>query len=60
MPSAVDNTRAAYHALVDKVETALRTQIGDAVRLRATRTDVLNFSAAASHVCYSESSLDNI
>jgi hypothetical protein len=53
MAAAIANTRSAYHQLVDRVETALRTQIGDEARLRATRGDVLNFMAAANQVgCY--------
>lgn len=38
----VDNIRAAYHLLEERVVTALRTQLGDAARLANVRSQALS------------------
>lgn len=48
--SPADNIRAAYHTLNGRVTTALRTQLGDAIRLQETRTQALALLEAAEHV----------
>lgn len=50
-PSApVNNLRSAYAELLRRVNVALRTQVGDAPRLRAVRAQALALRAAAEEV----------
>ena len=51
MADPLNNIWAAYHALQDLVVTALRTQIGDAPRLKIARDQVTALSVAAEQVC---------
>ena len=44
------NIRAAYFDLERRVQVALRTQLGDATRLRAVRSEALALRAAADQV----------
>lgn len=46
----LDNLRAAFHALVLRVETAVRTQVGDAERLQQSRSQCLSLSRAVEQV----------
>jgi hypothetical protein len=46
-PEQLDNIRDAYEALCDKVNTVLRTQMGDAHRLGIQRSEVLALLHAA-------------
>ena len=46
----LDNLRAAYHVLTDRVNRALRTQIGDTQRLQEQKAEVLDFLASAAQV----------
>lgn len=46
----LDNIRAAYHVLSNRVNRALRTQIGDRQRLQEQRGEVLAFLASATQV----------
>jgi hypothetical protein len=39
-----DNLRRAYHVTEDEVNTALRTQLGDAAQLNLTRGKVLRLA----------------
>ncbi len=47
----LDNIRAAYSELLQRVNVALRTQVGDAVRLQESRSQVLALGRAADQVC---------
>lgn len=53
MADALNNIRSAYHVLTNRVETALRTQVGDSARLGLARTEVLSLAAAAEQVRFS-------
>lgn len=48
--SPVDNLRAAYGVLHERVIRALRTQVGDAARLEESRSQALSFIQAAAPV----------
>jgi hypothetical protein len=50
MDAQLDNLRAAYKVLEDRVIRALRTQLGDSVRLGEQRSQVLQFLQSASMV----------
>ena len=50
MSFQLDNLRAAYSELLTRVQTALRTQIGDAARLGLVRAEALQLAAAAEQV----------
>jgi hypothetical protein len=41
--SALDNIRLGYRILEDRIQTALRTQLGDAERLAGHRDEALRF-----------------
>ncbi|CDO75561.1 hypothetical protein BN946_scf184858.g1 [Trametes cinnabarina] len=47
MDSRLNNLRSAYVELMGRVNTALRTQVGDRVRLNDVRTQVLSLGMAA-------------
>jgi hypothetical protein len=47
MSNQLDNLRAAYRVLEDRVIRSLRTQMGDAVRLGEQRSQALQFLQAA-------------
>ncbi|GBE86435.1 predicted protein [Sparassis crispa] len=47
MSQQLDNLRAAYHVLKERVNRALRTQLGDVGHLGEQRDQVLSFVAAA-------------
>lgn len=48
--SPEDNLRAAYHTLSDRVIIALRTQVGDMIRLNEIRAQVFQLIEAAEAV----------
>lgn len=50
MADPLNNLRAAYHELADKVYAALHTQVGNAARLRLQQREVLLFFQDASVV----------
>ena len=50
MSTQRDNLRASYAELLQRVNIALRTQVGDATRLGHTRAEVLSLRAAAAQV----------
>ena len=47
----LNNVRASYTELVQRVNVALRTQVGDAARLREVRSLVLSLASTAAQVC---------
>ena len=51
MVDVLNNIRAAYHILADRVSNALLTQVGDATRLGAIRAQATSLSVAAEQVC---------
>jgi hypothetical protein len=50
MADQLDNLRAAYHVLHERVARALRTQLGDSVRLGEQRAQALQLLQSASLV----------
>ena len=50
MDPRLDNLRRAYGELLARVNTALRTQVGDTLRLGEVRAQVLSLGAAADQV----------
>ena len=59
--SPLDNLRSAYSTLDERVQRALRTQVGDATRLSETRGQVLALLQAAELVsCCSSSRILNV
>lgn len=50
MADQVRNLHIAYNGLEQRVQSALRVQLGDTARLRVTRDEVLAFLAAAEPV----------
>ena len=46
----LNNIRAAFYELEDRVHIALHTQLGDAYQLEKQRDEVLKLAAAASQV----------
>lgn len=50
MDTRLNNLRHAYLELLSRVNTALRTQVGDTHRLNEVRAQVLSLSAAADQV----------
>lgn len=46
------NIRTAYDVLADRVNTALRTQLGDAERLSAARAEALALAEAVDQVIF--------
>ena len=61
MDTQLHNIRAAYAELERRVQIALRTQVGDATRLRALRSEVLALRASSDQVqsfqCYASLSI---
>jgi hypothetical protein len=51
MSHQLDNFRAAYAVLENRVQLALRVQLGDQQRLEAQKNEVLHFLQAAEQVC---------
>ena len=51
MATHLDNIRRAYSELDRRVQVALRTQVGDAIRLNQVRSEALSLRAAAIEVC---------
>ena len=50
MDARLNNIRSAYAELTGRVNTALRTQVGDRQRLNGVRAQVLSLTAAAQQV----------
>lgn len=51
LPSTqLDNIRAAYSELLQQVNVALRTQVGDVARLQEVRSRILALGRAADQV----------
>jgi len=50
MADPINNLRAAYRVLEDRVIRSLRTQLGDAVRLGEQRAQAMQFLQAAEQV----------
>jgi hypothetical protein len=50
MADLINNLRAAYRVLEDRVIRSLRTQLGDAVRLGEQRAQAMQFLQAAEQV----------
>ena len=50
MDTQLNNIRAAYAELERRVQIALRTEVGDATRLRALRSEALALRATSDQV----------
>ena len=50
IPQQLDNIRAAYVVLCQRVHTSLRTQVGDSNRLEMVRRDALSLLEAGEQV----------